>query len=143
MLPIAAKPVFWTDVEISVKGEEEPAIIKVGFHHLPTSKAIEMRTWTETRVPVELPESAEVTPEFLESLPVLPKGEERPLRARTDYEVNVRLISEWKGVSAPYSAEALRELLENYPRAGLEIYLAWVREHNKSKAKNSKPSRGS
>lgn len=46
------------------------------------------------------------------------------------------LIKNWKGVDAEYSPSALRDLLSNYPAAGLEILRGYLGALTESRRKN-------
>jgi hypothetical protein len=60
----------------------------------------------------------------------------REAAAKPDVQGIGGLIVGWEGVDAPYSTEALAQLLENYATAGIEIVDAYRRELFEAKLKN-------
>ena len=59
------------------------------------------------------------------------------IKGKTDAEAVVDLIVGWGGVDKAYSAEALDELLDNYPVAAGEIFAAYRESALESRRKNS------
>lgn len=55
---------------------------------------------------------------------------------RTDLETCGAVLVGWKHVDAPYSRDALARLLEMSPRAGLDIYEAWLGQYFEARRKN-------
>lgn len=58
------------------------------------------------------------------------------LEGKTDSESLGEIILGWEGVDAPYSAESLQALLDNYPVAGNELFEAYRRDLMESRRKN-------
>lgn len=53
-----------------------------------------------------------------------------------DASALAEVIVSWKWVDIDYSQDALAELLENYPSAARDIFMAFSRELTESKVKN-------
>lgn len=58
------------------------------------------------------------------------------LEGKTDAEALGEIIVGWVGVDAPYSADSLQTLLDNYPAAGGELFEAFRRDLLESRRKN-------
>ena len=58
------------------------------------------------------------------------------LENQTDGEALQQIIVGWKGVDAPFSAENLQSLLDNYPAAAGELFDSFRRELLESRRKN-------
>ena len=58
------------------------------------------------------------------------------LSGRTDADALAEVIAGWRGVDVPYSAEALADLLNNYPVSAMELFTAYRRELLESRRKN-------
>lgn len=55
---------------------------------------------------------------------------------RADDDLLAEIIVGWRGVDAEYGADALRDLLQNYPAAAMEILGGYTRALTQAKAKN-------
>ena len=53
-----------------------------------------------------------------------------------DRDLLGEVVVGWTGVDQPYSRDALATLLENYPGAGLDIFMAFIKAHGSAAAKN-------
>lgn len=58
------------------------------------------------------------------------------LEGKSDAESLGEIIVGWKGIDAPFSAETLEKLLDNYPAAGRELFDAFRVELMEARAKN-------
>lgn len=58
------------------------------------------------------------------------------LGSQSDAEALSGLIIGWEGVDAPYSSEALSQLLDNYPAAAIELFDSYRAELLEAKRKN-------
>lgn len=58
------------------------------------------------------------------------------LEGKTDAEALGEIIAGWSGVDAPYSAESLEMLIDNYPAAAGELFEAFRRELIEARRKN-------
>ena len=58
------------------------------------------------------------------------------LEGKTDAESLGEIIVGWKGIDAPFSAQSLETLLDNYPAAGRELFEAFRVELMEARAKN-------
>lgn len=102
------KPTFRATVNLSLPGGEFAAI-EFEFRH-KARKAI--KSWVEATV------------------------------GRSDLDTLSEVVAGWSGVAdesgalVRYSAEALDQLLENYPAASKEIYAAYLRELTEARTKN-------
>ena len=58
------------------------------------------------------------------------------LEGKSDAEALAEVITGWEGVDVPFSADALAQLLDNYPAAAGELFEAFRRELLEARAKN-------
>jgi hypothetical protein len=58
------------------------------------------------------------------------------LEGKTDVDALAEIVVGWSGVDVPYSADALAEMLDNYPTSALAFFDAFRREALEAKAKN-------
>lgn len=58
------------------------------------------------------------------------------LEGKSDAEALGEIVTGWEGVDAPFSADALGQLLDNYPAAAGELFEAFRRELLEARAKN-------
>lgn len=111
MFSIIPNPTFDTDVRITRPGEAEPGTITFTFKHLGNR---ECKGWVA--------------------------------RAADDHTNDASWLAEvitgWAGpanaagTAVAYSVEALNQVLNAFPAAGSEIYLAYLRARLESRAKN-------
>lgn len=55
---------------------------------------------------------------------------------REDGDVIAEIVAGWSGVDAPFSAQALATLVDNYPAAALAIYETFLSENGEARRKN-------
>lgn len=110
MFKINPNPTFECDVLISVPGSDNPQALRVTFRHKGLR---DLEAWRA-------------------------KATEKP----SDSEYLDEVIAGWSGVfgpdekPVPYSIESLAMLLDAYPSASVEIFIAYVRQLRDARAKN-------
>lgn len=110
MFKIVPNPSFTAVVKLSTPGSEAPGAITFTFRH---KRRRELAAWVQTAVA-------------------------RP----SDAEFLGEVIEAWAGVvgdagePVPYSHQALEQLLDAYPSAGVEIYRAYLAQLQDARAKN-------
>lgn len=105
---INPNPTFWHTCQITVPGEDKPAELPVEFRH----KTKEQLTAFFDRI-----KSADKT--------------------ISDEELLGEVIAGWKIEDSPYSLEALKTLLNNYPASGMELATQYTAALMESRRKNS------
>lgn len=106
---IAPPPTFGVTVSITLPGGAGVAPLPVTYRHKPLS---ELRAWIESAGPRD-------DPAFL-----------------------AEVIDSWgevvgaDGQAIPYSVDALRQLLDAYPRAGADLFEAYLQALTEARAKN-------
>ena len=58
------------------------------------------------------------------------------LEGKTDTEALASVITGWQGIDADYSADALGQLIDNYPASAGELFEAFRRELLEARRKN-------
>lgn len=91
------------------------------------------------RVPLSVPGEAKPAPVDIEFRHFSRKGIQaffEGLQGKSDAESLGEIIVGWKGIDVPFTAEALEQLLDNYPSAARELFDAFRRELMESREKN-------
>ena len=108
-LRIVPAPTFSAEVGISVPGQIEPERLRVTFKYMPAARFTAFLESTAGRADVDIV---------------------------ADVVSDIAGLQDEEGQPLPYSRGALEKLCAHYQPAALELYAAWLREHQQAKGKN-------
>lgn len=109
MFRIVPNPTFKANINLTVPGQEEPAVVEVEFRHKGRAA---LKAWLENAAGKT---DADLLDEVIVSLP----------------------LADEDGKDVPYTVKRLQQMLDNYPAAAREFTEGYVFALTESRAKNS------